>query len=150
MPKWKVATAVTWREINLLWELNEITIYWHQRFESDSAGPLESSWAAINVVAAIKFSLRASLLSPGPMSPCLHTGRFIAIYFVQHFKIKTAISLSITTAAVEESRQGFFFWPYFGEKRNFPYDIWIKKEGGQRNEGYRSVRERDEESSAVF
>lgn len=99
-----IATAVTLKEINLLWELNEITIYWHQHFESDSAGPLESSRAAINVVAAIKISLRSSLLSPEPMSPCLHTGRFRAICFVQHFKIKTAISLSITTAAVEESR----------------------------------------------
>lgn len=123
--------------------------YWHQHFESDSAGLLETSRAAINVVAAIKFSLHSYLLSPGPMSPCLHTGRFIAICFVQHFKIKTAISLSITTATEEESRQDFFFfWPYIGEKRKFPYDIWKKKEGGQRDEGCWSVREREEESSA--
>lgn len=104
MLNWKVTMAVALREINLLWEMNEITFYWHQHFESDSAGPLKSSKAAINVVAAIKFSLHSSLLSLGPLSHCLHMGRFRAICFVQHFKMKTATSLSITTAAVEESR----------------------------------------------
>lgn len=100
--------------------MNEITIYWHQHFESDSAGPLESSRAVINIVAAIKFSLRSSLLSPGPLSPCLHTVRFIAICFVQLYKMKTATYLSITTAAVEESRRvGFFFFWTLGRGEIF-------------------------------
>lgn len=61
----------------------------------------------INAVTAIKFLLSCCFF-PRPLV-LKHTGKFMAVCFIQNFKMKTATSLSIfAVAAVQEFRQFFF------------------------------------------